>query len=123
MLQVGEAETSPPGQLGSDAEGGTNRSAFVGDDCGGTIENGEYDPLHVYGYGIIDTLAAVEMDFTGDVDRDGDLADLDRLFDCLTGPGGAPSEECTHADIDGDGDVDAKDFADYQRHYTGPWEG
>jgi subtilisin family serine protease len=100
------------------------RSAFM-QNASWYVENGEYDPLYVYGYGIIDTLAAVEMDFTGDVDRDGDvdLDDLERLYDCLTGPGLAPSEECTGADIDGDEDVDLSDYATYQPHYTGPWEG
>jgi hypothetical protein len=58
-----------------------------------------------------------------DYDRDGDV-DMDdaALFaGCMAGPDAAMDPARAHADLDGDNDVDAADFAMAQHHYTGPY--
>ena len=57
----------------------------------------------------------------GDDDRDGDtdLFDYDMFADCVTGPGGGVSPECTFFDMDADGDVDHHDYAVLQIAFTG----
>lgn len=84
---------------------------------------GSFDPYYVNGYGIIDVDIAIRTDFTGDVNRDGniDLADHATLSGCLTGPQTPCSEPCRRSDIDGDGDVDLKDWSVLQRRFLGAW--
>ncbi len=59
----------------------------------------------------------------GDTDDDGDLdlVDYSVFANCVGGPGTAPpSGECVRCfDYDGDGDVDARDVATFQRWFTG----
>jgi len=88
------------------------------------LEHGQSDPLFIYGYGVIDVLAAINMTFIGDIDRDGDtdLADYKLLHACLDGPNVAPSPECTAADLDEDEDVDLADVALFFENFTGLWE-
>jgi hypothetical protein len=67
---------------------------------------------------ICETIGGGDFDGDGDVDLD----DLDRLLECLTGPGGTPVEPppicpgtCLEAfDSDADTDVDLCDFAAFQ---------
>ncbi len=87
------------------------------------LANGTTDPLFIRGYGLIDVMAAIEMTFLGDVDRDGDtdLTDYALLADCLGGPGVALLPGCENTDLDGDGDADMDDFLLLDSGFTGPW--
>jgi hypothetical protein len=87
------------------------------------VENGAPDPEFVRGFGIIDVLAAIDVTFIGDVNRDGDTnaADVEPLHDCLTGPGTPPTEGCRSADVDEDDDVDVADYALLIENITDPW--
>lgn len=57
----------------------------------------------------------------GDVDRDGDvdLDDAAGYVRCQSGPGNV-LPQCIHADLDGDGDTDIRDFTVIQLGFTGP---
>lgn len=62
---------------------------------------------------------AVRGDFDGD--NDVDLADLNHLLACTTGPDLGPVvTSCQDADFDGDNDVDQTDFGILQRCLAGP---
>jgi hypothetical protein len=57
---------------------------------------------------------------TGDLNRDGQVDPLDWAVwtPCLSGPGSpAPHESCGLADVDGDWDLDLKDFAAFQQTF------
>ncbi len=88
------------------------------------LQNGEPDPLFIRGYGIIDTFAAINMTFVGDIDRDGDtdLRDYGLFHDCLKGPRVTPSPECEAADLDQDKDVDLGDVSLFMNNFTAKWE-
>ena len=93
------------------------------------VANGQPDPLFVRGYGIVDTLAAIEMEFVpGDIDADGDvdLNDFALFAACYTGadatsgsPPGCGAGDFAPSDLDGDGDVDLVDFATFAMNFTG----
>ena len=85
-------------------------------------DNGTFDPEFVRGYGIIDVMGAIETPFGADFNTDGniDLLDYAQLFSCLTTPDLPPGPGCEPADLDGDDDVDALDFQQFQAHFTGP---
>lgn len=55
----------------------------------------------------------------GDADGDLDLADYAALHNCLAGPYVAVEVYCTLFDYDGDADVDALDFREFQLAFTG----
>jgi len=63
----------------------------------------------------------------GDTNRDGgaDLADFEVVAECVHGPDTAtPPPFCdpcdfSNADMDGDGEVDIHDFAEFTRVFTG----
>ncbi len=69
----------------------------------------------------------IKVVLQGDLDRNGriDLADHKVLRACLVGPGassppkGCSAEQFEAADMDGDGDVDFKDFATFQKSFAG----
>ncbi|GIK16509.1 MAG: peptidase S8 [Planctomycetota bacterium] len=84
---------------------------------------GSYDPYYIEGFGIIDVWRAIETDFTGDLDRDGDtdLADHAALAACLAGPGVEVGGECARTDLDLDDDADLHDWAGLQNAYWGEW--
>ena len=79
----------------------------------------------MYGYGIVDVMAAIETSFVGDLDEDGDidLDDFGIFNDCYSGPGDPPDPGCEPADLNQNDHVDLPDFAVFQRTFTGPWEG
>ncbi|MCH7872426.1 MAG: hypothetical protein IID33_12070, partial [Planctomycetes bacterium] len=55
-----------------------------------------------------------------DVDFDVDLTDARLIIDCLSGPGTATvSPECDHLDGDQDDDIDMRDYARFQRCFSG----
>jgi probable HAF family extracellular repeat protein len=55
-----------------------------------------------------------------DVDCDVDLIDYDHLGACLNGPDHPPAlPDCGNADLDGDGDVDLREYATFQYQFTG----
>jgi hypothetical protein len=87
---------------------------------GRTVGSGIY--LHA---GIIPCLAAAQcIQVAPDLDQDCDVDHDDWLLleACAAGSAvphsGTPT--CLQADFDGDGDVDAADFATFQRCYSGP---
>ena len=47
-------------------------------------------------------------------------SDFECFADCLLGPAGGLGANCDPFDFDGDGDVDLKDFAEFQEAFTGP---
>lgn len=56
----------------------------------------------------------------GDFNEDGnvDLTDYEFFADCSTGPNGGPvTPECEPADLEGDDDVDVRDYARFQRRF------
>lgn len=58
----------------------------------------------------------------GDCNNDGGLAlpDFTAMDDCMQGPGADPgSSRCNCLDLDGDGDVDLVDMADFQASFIG----
>lgn len=57
----------------------------------------------------------------GDMDRDGDVDDLDhaRFEACIVGPGGGVGACCDNADIDVDLDIDLADFSNFAESFTG----
>ncbi len=58
----------------------------------------------------------------GDCDGDGrvELDDAAVLAACLTGPEVGIVPACSCADLEGEGDADVRDFALFQRAFTGP---
>ena len=82
-----------------------------------------YCSVHFF-FGMTGTITVIRR---GDVDRNGriDLADHSLLSACFGGPGATtPPSGCTTqqfeaADIDGDSDVDLKDFAVVQQAFSG----
>jgi hypothetical protein len=57
---------------------------------------------------------ALDDNHDGDVDR----ADHRNFFACMTGPGGGIDRGCENFDVNGDNDVDLKDWAAFQREYS-----
>ena len=55
----------------------------------------------------------------GNLDWSVDLADLIELQACLSGPGSDSQAVCLGYDLDADQDVDLRDFAVFQRTFTG----
>ncbi len=57
----------------------------------------------------------------GDLTGDGhvDAQDSASFMECVTGPDGGLLSGCDCADTDSDGDVDLKDFAEFQRRFEG----
>ncbi|MCA9253430.1 MAG: hypothetical protein KDA54_20045, partial [Phycisphaerales bacterium] len=57
----------------------------------------------------------------GDFGNNGDvdLADYARFADCVSGPSGGQGPNCGCFDLDSDGDIDARDFAEFQLSFTG----
>ena len=71
----------------------------------------------------VDAVADVAGGLMGDGDWDGDVDrdDLVIFNECVTGPGGDaewPECRCRTMDFDGDGNVDLRDFAEWQRVFT-----
>jgi len=67
-------------------------------------------------------IARTDLADVGDCDFDADVdwVDLEGLQFCMSGPGRVPGlPACTCQDIDGDRDVDLKDFSILQRSFTG----
>lgn len=58
---------------------------------------------------------------TGDFNNDGgvNLLDYETLEECLLGPDGGLGGACDRYDVDRTGHVDLKDFAGFQRSFTG----
>lgn len=56
----------------------------------------------------------------GDCDGDGDVDPIDYtgLNSCFLGPGGGLDPECDCFDLDDNGDVDLRDFAEFQRSFA-----
>ena len=54
-----------------------------------------------------------------DADGDLDLDDVRRFIPCMTGPGGTVEKACERGDVDGDADIDLRDFGGVQ---TGPFQ-
>lgn len=52
----------------------------------------------------------------GDVDNDGDVDSIDygRFFECFSEPAKLHSGDCLHADVNGDGGFDLRDYAVFQ---------
>jgi len=63
-----------------------------------------------------------ELCLTGDLNCDCriDAGDFAALANCLTGPDHAATPSCQGADLDGDGDVDLVDAAQFAWRFTGP---
>lgn len=58
----------------------------------------------------------------GDCTQDGgvEIHDFANFNDCMAGPGGDPgSDRCNCLDLDGDGDVDLVDMAEFQATFIG----
>jgi hypothetical protein len=75
------------------------------------------------GYAVTNNLAQIDLhtwNGAGDADGDSDvdLADHDALVGCLAGPDVPVVRDC--AGLDFDGDVDMRDYALLQQHFTGP---
>ncbi len=89
----------------------------------GYLANGTFDPNFVRGYGIVDILSAIEIEFIADGDADGDtdLDDWEGLQTCLGGPAVTVNSGCDGYDVDSDGDVDSYDVSRMMEGFTGPW--
>ena len=97
----------------------------AGDPEGHTIVyDGTVPNLDVTGelFGVTVTILAEPPPGDCDMDLHVDLDDYATFWYCLDGPDGDPVEpECQCADLDEDGDVDLKDFAAFQRLFTGEY--
>jgi hypothetical protein len=73
---------------------------------------------------LVGNIALASFPADTDGDRDADLRDLERILDCLSGPGVDPSTACTPADLDPtptlvpQARIDLRDFAAFQNAYS-----
>lgn len=74
--------------------------------------------------GVTSTSATLTVNSPGlgdnDLDCDTDLSDFAQFPACMTGPDGGLLPDCELFDLDGDGDVDARDGWLFQAAFTGP---
>ena len=77
-----------------------------------TLSEGSFQPIHYY----------ERVPAPGDLDSDGDVDcdDFTILVNCMDGPDVAPAFGCDGADLNVDSDVDAADWAEFQRLFGEP---
>ena len=87
--------------------GDLSLSATIGQPDAAAMSGGTYEAVGGFWF----TEPAGDCDATGLAD----LLDYSDLSDCLWGPGmGLAAQDCNCFDMDGDGDTDLLDFADFQ---------
>ncbi|HNO77473.1 MAG TPA: hypothetical protein PKN33_05375 [Phycisphaerae bacterium] len=98
-----------------------NLNPRLWDDTGITDTGIGIGPLRYLDMGAFEFQGTTTCGSGGDFGNSGtvDLYDYRRFSECASGPAGGIGTDCACFDLDSDGDVDARDFAEFQKSFTG----